>query len=229
MESCGMSIIKYLLFFFNLIFAISGIGIITAGAIVLSDVGEFSHFMENRMLATPIVLIVAGVIIFIIAFLGCFGAIRESYSLLLAFAIFLLVIFVIELAVGIAAAVFKSDFEEALKSTLKSSMKTYYTNNSEKSAWDNTQKTLMCCGVDGPTDWTKSQLVIPDTCCKDINKTATCVSGNYDKGCFAKLKLRVEEKATVLIGVGIGIAFVQVAGIVLACLLAASIKREGAK
>lgn len=32
----------------------------------------------------PIVLIVAGSIVFIIAFLGCFGAIRESYNMLLA-------------------------------------------------------------------------------------------------------------------------------------------------
>lgn len=51
---------------------------------MLADVGEYSHFMEGRILAPPIVLIVVGAIVFIVAFLGCFGAIRESYYLLMA-------------------------------------------------------------------------------------------------------------------------------------------------
>lgn len=55
-----------------------------AGAVVLSDVGEFSHFMEGRILAPPIVLIVAGIIVFAVAFLGCYGAMRESYYMLMA-------------------------------------------------------------------------------------------------------------------------------------------------
>lgn len=51
---------------------------------MLTDVGEFSHFMENRILAPPVVLIVAGAIVFIVAFLGCFGAVREKPSILIA-------------------------------------------------------------------------------------------------------------------------------------------------
>lgn len=63
---------------------ISGIGLIVAGALVLSDVGEYSHFMEGRILAPPVVLIVAGCIVFLVASLGCYGAIRESYYMLMA-------------------------------------------------------------------------------------------------------------------------------------------------
>lgn len=63
---------------------ISGIGLIVAGALVLSDVGEFSHFMEGRILAPPVVLIVAGIIVFAVAFLGCYGAMKESYYMLMA-------------------------------------------------------------------------------------------------------------------------------------------------
>lgn len=65
-------------------FQISGIGIIIAGAVVLADVGEYSHFMESRMLAPPVVLIVVGAIVFIVAFLGCFGAMREKPTLLIS-------------------------------------------------------------------------------------------------------------------------------------------------
>lgn len=44
----------------------------------------------------------------------------------------------IELAVGIAAAVFKNDFSMAMKDTLKDSMKNY--TDADKEAWDNVQR-----------------------------------------------------------------------------------------
>lgn len=50
--------------------------------------------------------------------------------------------FLLELAVGIAAAVYKADFQEALKTTLRTSMNQYSdeNNNNDKIAWDNVQK-----------------------------------------------------------------------------------------
>jgi hypothetical protein len=63
-------------------FQLSGLGLIIAGGTVLADVGEFSHFIEGRVFAPPIVLIVAGVLIFLVASLGCYGAFRESPPLL---------------------------------------------------------------------------------------------------------------------------------------------------
>lgn len=59
-----------------------------AGAVVLVDVGEYSHFMESRILVPPVVLIVAGAIVFIVAFLGCFGAVKEKPSILMSVGIF---------------------------------------------------------------------------------------------------------------------------------------------
>ncbi|XP_012054698.1 PREDICTED: CD151 antigen [Atta cephalotes] len=226
MESCGMNVIKYILFIFNLIFAISGLGIIVAGAWVLADVGEFDHFVESRIMAPPIVLIVAGFIVFAIAFLGCYGAIKEHYNMLIAFAVALLIIFIIELAVGIAAAVFKNDFSMAMKNTLKESIKNY--TETDRQAWDNIQKKLQCCGADGPRDWIDNPAGIPSSCCNETMLVCQIVTANTE-GCFRKLEMRVQNSATVLIGVGIGIAFVEIAGIVLACCLAAAIKKENDK
>lgn len=44
-----------------------------------------------------------------------------------------------ELAVGIAAAVYKADFHNALNGTLRKSMQNY-SNDPEKIAWDNLQR-----------------------------------------------------------------------------------------
>lgn len=41
-----------------------------------------------------------------------------------------------------------------------------------------------------------------------------------------KLKNRIDKNAVILIGVGIGIAFIQILGIVLACYLASTIRHE---
>lgn len=65
-------------------FQISGLGIIVAGAVVLADVSDINHFVNSDLLGPPIVLIITGAIVFAIASLGCFGAIRESYNMLLA-------------------------------------------------------------------------------------------------------------------------------------------------
>lgn len=55
------------------------------------------------------------------------------------FALCLLIIFIVEFAVGIAAAVFKGDFEMVMKDTLKSSMEKYHTSKSDKLAWNDVQ------------------------------------------------------------------------------------------
>nr|CAH7715071.1 unnamed protein product [Callosobruchus chinensis] len=69
------------------IFQLSGLGIIIAGALVLADVSDFSHFVTSDLVGPPIVLIVLGTIIFLVASLGCYGAIRENYKMLIALAL----------------------------------------------------------------------------------------------------------------------------------------------
>lgn len=57
----------------------------------------------------------------------------------------------IELAVGIAACVFKSDLEMILKESLDKSL--VRSGSDDLVAWDNVQRQLMCCGITGPADW----------------------------------------------------------------------------
>lgn len=61
---------------------ISGLGLLISGIVVLNDVTDFNHFLDGRITALPIVLIVTGLLIFVIAFLGCYGALKESPKLL---------------------------------------------------------------------------------------------------------------------------------------------------
>nr|CAH7715065.1 unnamed protein product [Callosobruchus chinensis] len=219
MKGCELNLIKTVLFVFNLVFALSGLGLIIAGAVVLSDVGEFGHFLESRILAPPVVLIVAGVIVFLVATLGCYGAIRESYYMLMAFALCLLIIFIVEFAVGIAAATYKNEFRSALRDVMMTSLNNYEKSKSDKVAWDNIQTRLECCGVEGPNDWGDRR---PASCCFAPRDNAPTPNQDqcrkaqlndeylYSYGCIYELENKAESGSKVLIGVGIGIAFIEV-------------------
>lgn len=67
--------------------------------------------------------------------------------------------------------------------------------------------------MDGPRDWIESSGAypareFPSSCCDDRVSICQFVNANTE-GCFKKLEMRVQNGATVLIGVGIGIAFVE--------------------
>lgn len=152
------------------------------------------------------------------------------------FAVCLAIIFIIELAVGIAAIAFKSDLEMVLQNTLETSIKK--SDQADVVAWDNVQRKLQCCGVNGPADWVdqSKNRTLRASCCRteyidaETNDCRLAYPLFKDKyfqdGCVMKLKDKVDGNARSLIGVGIGIAFVQLLGIFLACWLASAIRKE---
>lgn len=56
------------------------------------------------------------------------------------FAVLLLVIFIVEMAVGIAASVTKDEFSNAMRTSLKKSMSNYTINDLDRKAWDTVQR-----------------------------------------------------------------------------------------
>lgn len=148
----------------------------------------------------------------------------------------LAIIFIVEMAVGIAASVFKKDLESMVKNSLLETIKR--SNSDDIMAWDNVQQKLHCCGVDTPADWRALSLnqTLPASCCNPRFMEADAVHCRdspalgkdkyFQDGCVVKLKERIDKNAIILIGVGIGIAFIQILGIVLACYLASAIRRQ---
>uniref|UniRef100_A0A3B4XMG9 Tetraspanin n=1 Tax=Seriola lalandi dorsalis TaxID=1841481 RepID=A0A3B4XMG9_SERLL len=95
--------IKYLLFFFNLLFWVSGC--IILGVSIYLKVSKDGNQITNESLPGIDLMIAIGVIIMVLGFLGCCGAIRENRCMLLLFFITLLLIFILLLAAGILGAV----------------------------------------------------------------------------------------------------------------------------
>ncbi|XP_013140975.1 PREDICTED: CD63 antigen-like [Papilio polytes] len=230
----GMSCVKYLLFCFNLLFALTGLIILIVGIWVEANSHPYINLTDEGFYTTgPVVLIIVGVIVFIVAFFGCCGAVKENHCMIVTFAIFLLVIFIAELAVGIAGYVKHDDIKDSIVRHLNTTIKEYPTNKEVQSTFDILQTDLQCCGIYGPGDWANNSMAIPDTCCagREIKEgaAAACAPdspGFHSLGCVVKLVPLFNDIALLLGGVGLGIALVQLVGVIFACCLARSIRSE---
>lgn len=75
--------------FFNFFFLqLTGIILIAVGATIKSNYKEYDTFLDGKYFSLPNLLIATGVLIFIISFLGCYGAIKENWIILMAVSFF---------------------------------------------------------------------------------------------------------------------------------------------
>lgn len=225
----GAKCIKYLLFFFNFIFWLCGLALIVLG--VLAKV-SINMAVIKAYSGSPLVLIVVGVIIFFIAFFGCCGAWKENQCMITMFAVILSLIIIIEIGVAIAGYVFRGKLTDLLNIGFDS-MITGYNETANREAIDGIQQQFKCCGGNSSDDWMKSKFLpsnsVPDTCCKNV--TTNCGNGTihdtskiYTEGCQPILdKLLKQNILWIAVG-ALVIAFVQLTGIVLSCILMRAIR-----
>jgi len=226
---------RYFLVFFNFLFLVTGIIILSVGLTIKAYLNEFETFLDDKYFYASDFLIIIGVVIFLIAFFGCCGALKENACMTLTFSTLLIVIFILEIMVGIGGFILKNKTEDYLKTTLYKTMKQYDNNNTEVTAlWDTVQKEFHCCGVTNYTDWnTQTNTTngyLPISCC-DFQAGAfnnvTCGSrsgGLHQLGCLQAFGDYIEGHAMSIESVGLGFGILQLLGIVLSCYLSKRIK-----
>ncbi|XP_003698251.1 CD63 antigen isoform X1 [Apis florea] len=221
---CGMGMIKYLLFIFNFIFAVCGLGILTLGVLVHLQVLGVNKQIETGLAFPAITLIVLGSIIFVISFFGCCGAIRESHCMTITFASFLLFILLVQIAVAVYAfiVVQNDDNFRNISEKYQEIFNGYFYNKDNKEFIDLVQKNLNCCGVHSSNDYKDHS--IPASCCNVIKNQTCSISDTFTRGCVEALKDTLTLAGTVFGSVAIAVAGVELIGIIFALCLANSIK-----
>ena len=111
---CCDGLFRILLFVANFVILGCGLAFVTAGAVVKVYLTEYESFVEGQVVATSIVLIVAGVCVCLVGFMGCCGACMGNSCMLKTYGILLTVLLIAEIGVGIAAFVYKGDVEDSL-------------------------------------------------------------------------------------------------------------------
>ncbi|XP_034480098.1 23 kDa integral membrane protein, partial [Drosophila innubila] len=164
-------------------FQLLGIGVIVVNAISLNDVAK-----ETRPIL--IFFIVIGSVIFLISFFGCCGAIKESSCLTWLYAIFLLIILVLTCVLAFVY-VRNTDEQQLARTELNSAW------DKQKNGTDAMgiyQANFKCCGVNGPDDYKKANITIPQSCNLSENSSTTVSHSVYPEGCLNKV-IDVYEQA----------------------------------
>jgi CD63 antigen len=173
--------VKYVLFIFNILFVVSGILLIVFGSIVLADMDDYSNIDQAWELHSgPIVIIVLGCIIFLISFMGCCGAIRESLCCTLMYSIVMLLLFFCQIALIVYVWTQRPQILNAVDQAVE---KIWDQHKENQPIMDTLQLSFKCCGKSSYTDYVLAFENIPNSCCgasatscsfADVTKTVGC-------------------------------------------------------
>ncbi|RVE54769.1 hypothetical protein evm_000536 [Chilo suppressalis] len=165
------STVKYSLVSVNFLFVITGIIILAIGSSVQRAYNGYHSFLSERLLSLPAFCIATGIIIFIIAFAGFYGAYRENYLMIMAYAGLMVLMFIFVMSACIAGYVLKRDAVALVQTELYETMPMYKQDYIVTRLWDEVQEDFRCCGVKNASDWlpildTQNSTGLPVSCCE---------------------------------------------------------------
>ncbi|XP_039266767.1 tetraspanin-18-like [Styela clava] len=206
MESGGMTCIKYLMFFFNLLIFLAGAALLGVGIWAAVSGETFKQVVSNDPLIfnSIYIIIAVGAALFLIGFLGCCGAVNENRCLLATFFALVLILFIIQIVGAVLAIVLRTQAEQAARETMR-------TNNTD---WDAFQQAFTCCGIDGPDDWSPNP---PVSCCPE-DKACT-PDKIFTTGC----KETIAAMFWVVAGIALGILVIELLAMIFSCCMYRSI------
>ncbi|XP_030004166.1 tetraspanin-8 [Sphaeramia orbicularis] len=216
--------IKYLLFIFNLLFWLSGCILLAVG--IYLKVSKDDNSITSEALPGIDLMIAIGVIIMVLGFLGCCGAIRENRCMLLLFFISLLIIFILLLAAGILGAVDKDKMEKFVKDQVKDLTPLSKQPENVIKDLERLQAELKCCGlVKGSGDWDN----VPDSCrCNATDTAPGCETAArvFSTICTDRIVELLKENMKVVLGIAFAIAILLIFGMVFSMILYCQIGRK---
>ncbi|XP_025085965.1 CD151 antigen-like isoform X2 [Pomacea canaliculata] len=234
---CSVTFLRSVLVVFNVIFWLTGLTFLGLGIWALASRHDYIGLLGNNTYSTTTFLFLSvGVLIILVGFMGCLGALRQIRCCLVSFAFLLLIIFILEAVSGVLAYLYENTIREELTRNLNKTLtENYYYNPGITKSADSMQEDFQCCGAQDYTDWQYSRWLgsektnnkVPDSCC--ISPSKGCgenshPSNIYRKGCWQQLEQFLRSHLIVIGGVGLGFCCLQVFGIVFACCLARKIK-----
>ena len=125
---------------------LGGLIVLGVGIWTLVDKSYIEALLRNELfISSAYILVIAGVAIVFISFLGCFGALKEVKCMLLTYFIFLFLMFVVLLIGGVLGYVFRGQVEDNLRPEMTHTIEEYDPSLKDEpitAAWDDTQRNV---------------------------------------------------------------------------------------
>jgi CD63 antigen len=229
---CATGVVKYFVFLANLIFVLAGLALVIIGILFKFHYSEATDALPANFGVAPILSIIIGAIVFVTAFCGCCGAVKESPCMLTTYAIILLVIFIVQVAIGVYAFIKinqdEQGFRRSVHDTLAKTFEGYGRNNEKTESVDAMQSWLQCCGLDQYNSMALQNGDYPRSCCREGVNTcrSTDYTNFYNTPCMQATHQFLQKSSNVIGGVAIGIAVIEILGAVFGLCLSSSIRNH---
>jgi len=232
---CGNKCVKYAVFFVNFLVCVAGLAILAISLAlvfskqfqndivnVVNNAGGQGNVFTSLTVVFYITAAIGG-LIFLTGFLGCAGAICENTCLLGLFFVIVLIMFLFELGVGIAAFVMKGSFKDDVYTFYNNTVIIKYLDDCKNNptdplvaSWNTTQNELKCCGCTGDSDYKHRRCA---------NDTKPC-DQSYKIGCCDKIWDDLNNNLGIVGGVAIGLLVVEVLAMIFSCCLCSAVKNK---
>uniref|UniRef100_A0A3B5R6V3 Tetraspanin n=1 Tax=Xiphophorus maculatus TaxID=8083 RepID=A0A3B5R6V3_XIPMA len=214
------------------LFWAAGLAIFTLGVWAQISLADYMTLSANRYPNAPLILLSTGAAVTAWGFLGCLGVAANLPCVLRAYGFFQLATLVAGLAAGLSGLFYREDIAGGFRSGLHRAVAGYTEDEGRADALDSLQRALECCGhmTFLPAE-NGTSVSLPDSCCvrrkgcrnrpllSDDND-GVAAAGIHPHGCFRKVFSLVNDNVFHIAATVLGLAFTQIGGIALACLLA---------
>jgi len=227
MKTCTGSFLKLIVFFFNFLFVLLSVAVITLATIAWNHTHDERDFVTDAG-TVFIFVIVSASIVLAISFLACCGALLESYCMLTLFSYIVGAAVILQICAGVFVYRFKGEVQKEIIKAGDTFVSEYSANNISKNIIDEVQSKYQCCGITKLTDWDSYRksatghidLPYPDSCC-DKKDEGHCFKP-YQQTCGDELYFALTKYSKwVMITLG-GFIGVQIISMIAACCLASS-------
>ncbi|KAL1256701.1 hypothetical protein QQF64_012246, partial [Cirrhinus molitorella] len=190
------------------------------------------------------ILIGIGSLSMLMSFLSCIGAIYEVRCLLGLYFTCLLLILIAQVTAAVLIY-FQRDLLKHEMSTIMNKFLVSYTGHkTSEHVWDYIQIGMKCCGWTGPSNWTEnvqiknsSKYLYPCSCRNesisgtDVEATGLCEALTeelpvFTTGCISSVEDWLHGNYGVILGVCVGIAVIELLGMILSMCLCKSVQQE---
>lgn len=149
-------VLKVMLVFYCTIFWLLGAFVLAIGIYAEIERQKYKT-LEVHFLAPALILILLGIVMFVVSFIGVLASLRDNLCLLQAFLYILAICLILELTGGIIGLIFRNQTVGLINKNIKKGILNYYDDLDFKNIMDFVQREFKCCGAEDFQDWQKNQ------------------------------------------------------------------------